>query len=78
MTTQSFIVVQTFGQEYSCYKIMVLSKNRNRYLVWYYYPIQAVNNQEVLITISNYNSWERINNPKNGKSSCIKRVNKIS
>ncbi|NET90908.1 MAG: hypothetical protein F6K45_22920 [Kamptonema sp. SIO1D9] len=77
MTTESLKILQTFGWDSVSYKVLVQAKSGNRYLLWYYYPLAIEVGQEVLISFS-YNTWVQINNPRNGKSSKIHQVSKIS
>ena len=79
--TVSFTFLQAFSKDGSTYKVMVRSRNGNRYFVWYFDSLCQGNNcpsqgSEVLIEI-NGNSWRKISNPQNGRSSNIWKVNKV-
>lgn len=79
--TVSFTFLQAFNKDGSFHKIMVRSRNGNRYFVWYYDSLCRGNNcptqgSEVLIEIDG-NSWEKISNPQNGRSSNIWKVNRV-
>lgn len=77
MATESFKVLQTFGIDYTKYKILVQAKSSNRYFVWYDEKIEADVNQEVLITYEG-NSWQTINNPQNGRRAKITNSEKVN
>ncbi|WP_017721046.1 hypothetical protein [Kamptonema formosum] len=77
MATESFKVLQTFGIDYTKYKILVQAKSSNRYFVWYEDKIEADVGQEVLITYEG-DSWQTINNPSNGRRSRITHSEKVN
>ncbi|GAB4276770.1 MAG: hypothetical protein Fur0025_02220 [Oscillatoriaceae cyanobacterium] len=77
MATESFKVLQTFGIDYTKYKILVQAKSNNRYLVWYEEQIGADLGQEVLITYDG-NNWQTINNPSNGRRARITQAEKVN
>ncbi len=77
MATESFKVLQTFGIDYTKYKILVQAKSSNRYFVWYEEQIGADLGQEVLITYEG-NNWQTINNPLKGKRARITQAEKVN
>ncbi|HIK09670.1 MAG TPA: hypothetical protein IGS52_05290 [Oscillatoriaceae cyanobacterium M33_DOE_052] len=77
MATESFKVIQTFGIDYTKYKILVQAKSSNRYFVWYEEQIGADLGQEVLITYEG-NNWQTINNPLNGRRARITQAEKVN
>ncbi|WP_339374311.1 hypothetical protein [Oscillatoria nigro-viridis] len=78
MRTEAFKVLQTFGLEYPNYKMLIQAKSGNRYVVLYSDSLGVEVGQEILIDFNDYNDWQTIDNPKNGRKSNISKVSKVN
>ena len=80
-TTQTMKYLQGFGEDSSNgmnFKILIQSyESGNRYFVWYYYALDLVDGQDVVITFDNWGDWKTITNLLNGKEQHINKVVKV-
>jgi hypothetical protein len=77
-STESMVVLQTFGLDGSYYKVMVKAKSGNRYFVWYYYALGISKGSTVIITFDYWGDWKTITNPANGKEQPVSKVLKVN
>ena len=80
--TVSMKFLKGFGEDHSngmCYKILVQSSETgNHYFVWYYYALELVEGQNVIITIDRWDDWKTISNLRNGKEQKVRKVVKVN
>ncbi|GAK50608.1 hypothetical protein U14_01841 [Candidatus Moduliflexus flocculans] len=80
-TTQTMKYLQGFGEDSSNgmnFKILVQSyESGDRYFIWYYYSLNLVDGQDVVITFDNWGDWKTISNLLNGKEQPIKKAIKV-
>ena len=78
-TVVPFILRKALGCSITCEAIVVSQKTGNIYKVEYYDRIGAADGTEVAIEMDNYgDTWYKIINPINGKSSNIRSFQKIN